>query len=199
MKVEIRNNSVEISGYVNVVERESRPIRSSTGIFIETVKAGVFQRALDKAEDVQILHNHNKDRVLGSVKTGNLELREDNVGLYAKAIVTDPTVIEKARNKELRGWSFGFIKNKDRFEPAGENLEKRYLEDITLTEVSILDITPAYVATSVEVRSETEEPKTEERRFIKDNEIEVNEIKEGSIEGDRAYFYAIKNYLKIKE
>ena len=46
------------------------------------------------------------------LKSGNLELYEDNIGLRAIATVTDEQVIEKARNKELRGWSFGFVSEK---------------------------------------------------------------------------------------
>ncbi|MGQ7189771.1 HK97 family phage prohead protease, partial [Escherichia sp. HC-CC] len=58
------------------------------------------------------------NRKLGSIENGNLELYEDNIGLRAIATVTDEQVIEKARNKELRGWSFGFVSEKDSWAKA---------------------------------------------------------------------------------
>lgn len=70
---------------------------------------------------------------------GVLSLTEDSIGLKAEATVNDAELAEKARKKELRGWSFGFIKKKDRWE--GENPRRRYLEDLELREVSILDVT----------------------------------------------------------
>ena len=41
------------------------------------------------------------------------ELYEDNIGLRAIVEITDSDVIEKAKKKKLRGWSFGFSCNKD--------------------------------------------------------------------------------------
>ena len=61
---------------------------------------------------MDLLFNHDKNRNLGSIENGNLELYEDNIGLRAIATVTDEQVIKKAKNKELRGWSFGFVSEK---------------------------------------------------------------------------------------
>ena len=79
---------------------------------------------------------------------------EDNIGLRAIATVTDEQIIEKARNKELRGWSFGFVSEKDSWEEGESGVQKRSIEKLELLEVSILDMTPAYVATSIETRGE---------------------------------------------
>lgn len=157
MKVEIRNNQVMIEGYVNAVERDSKVLSprmspSAKKKFIEKVRAGTFKKALDNASEVEVRFNHSK--VLGSTKDNSLTLHEDNIGLYAKATITDPEVISKAKNNELRGWSFGFSANKDTWEDVDENLQRRTLEDINLSEVSILSINPAYIATSIEVRGE---------------------------------------------
>ena len=91
---------------------------------------------------------------LGSIENGNLELYEDNIGLRAIATVTDEQIIEKARNKELCGWSFGFVSEKDSWEEGESGVQKRSIEELELLEVSILDMTPAYVATSIETRGE---------------------------------------------
>ena len=148
MKVEIRSdNTVEISGYVNVVERQSKPIRNFNGkSFRETVKAGTFQKAIDKGQPIELRLNHNK--ILCDTQSG-LNLREDNVGLHAQAVVDDKETVRAAKEGKLTGWSFGFTVNKDSWSDSGE---ERVLEDINLAEVSILTLEPAYIATSVEVR-----------------------------------------------
>ena len=164
MRVEIRNNSIIIDGYVNAVARDSRLIPDVKGSFREQIVPKAFQRALEKAENVDILLNHDKNRKLGSTTEGNLELFEDNIGLRAIATITDAEVIEKAKRNELRGWSFGFYSVKDRWEDIKEGIQRRYVEELELTEVSIVDNTkvPAYSATSIETRA-NEEVLTETR------------------------------------
>lgn len=164
MRVEIRNNSIIIDGYVNAVARDSRLIPDVKGSFREQIVPKAFQRALEKVENVDILLNHDKNRKLGSTAEGTLELFEDNIGLRAIATITDAEVIEKAKRNELRGWSFGFYSVKDRWEDIEEGVQRRYVEDLELTEVSIVDNTkvPAYSATSIETRA-NEEVLTETR------------------------------------
>ena len=58
MRIEIRDNKAILDGYVNAVCRDSKPLLSPQGLFVEQVKEGVFQRALDKAQDVKLLFNH---------------------------------------------------------------------------------------------------------------------------------------------
>lgn len=168
MKIEIRGETALIEGYVNAVERESRPIPSIQGTYTEKVAQGTFQRALNSGKPVELRFNHEK--VLGSTVDGTLELREDAIGLHAKALVTDSEVIEKAKRNELRGWSFGFKDNNPKIEDS-----KRILTNIELREVSILTKTPAYIATSIEMRDEEEI--TLESRGVEDV-AEVTEIKQ---------------------
>lgn len=154
MRVEIRADCVILEGYVNAVGRDSKPIPSPRGKFIERVEPGTFRKSLLRNPNVELRFNHR--RILGSTSTGELELWEDNIGLRARCRVTDTEVREKAQKKELRGWSFGFYMNKDNWEDTSEGMQRRNLEDIALTEVSILDITPAYIATSIEQRGKEE-------------------------------------------
>jgi len=156
MRIEIRNNQVLLDGYVNAVDRESRVLPSPRGRFVEKIVPKTFEKALQKATDVELRFNHNKNRKLGSIKEGNLELFEDSIGLRAIATVSDEEIIQKAQNGELRGWSFGFIANKDRWEDGENGIQRRFIEDLDLLEVSILDKTPAYIATSIEARGEEE-------------------------------------------
>lgn len=166
MQVEIRSKTeAVICGYVNAVGRDSRVMRTVTGErFVEQIEPGTFQRALGKEGNVELRANHG--RLLGSTGAGNLELYEDAVGLYASAVVTDPEIIEKAERDELRGWSFGFRAKADTWEDTGKDVKRRIVQDMELREVSILDITPAYIATTVEMRGEDEGYL--EARFLED-------------------------------
>lgn len=157
LKIEIRANKAIIEGYVNATERDSRVLPRSmspraTTDFVERVKSKTFEKALEARSNIDVKFNHS--RVLGGVSQGNLELYEDNIGLYARATISDAEVIEKAKNKELRGWSFGFVSKSEDWGVASDGVQRRTLEDIELREVSILTETPAYIATSIEMRGE---------------------------------------------
>ena len=126
MKIQIRSDSVEIEGYVNAVGRDSRPMR-------------------DRSTGERFVRT----------KT-NLELTEDSIGLKARTTVTDKEVIEKARAGKLRGWSFGFYDRDSRSEDAREGLKRRYVEDMELKEVSIIDDRklPCYEGTLISTRAD---------------------------------------------
>ena len=158
MELEIRGNAMHISGYVNAVERESRrlPARMCSRAksdFVEKISAGAFGRAVSRAREVRLMFNHKRD--IGGTADGTLKLSEDNIGLKAAAVITDPEAVEAAKRGELRGWSFGFTGAKDRWEDVSEGLQRRTVDDLDLQEVSILSVTPAYVGTSVELRGES--------------------------------------------
>ena len=155
MKIILRSDSVTIEGYVNAVERNSKPLNERGVLFIEKIGAGAFGRAIKRAKDIRILLNHRADRDLGGIKDGNLELEEDNIGLKAKATITDPEVIEQARRGDLVGWSFGFMdKDVEQLTDSETGLPLRKVKDLILEEVSILNRlhTPAYNGTLVSVR-----------------------------------------------
>ena len=156
MQIRVRGDSVEIDGYVNAVERKSKPLWSRMGQFVERICKGAFKRALQRNNNVRILLNHNPERDLGGTADGNLELEEDNIGLRAKAIIKDPDVVAKARNNELVGWSFGFFDREVENKRDENGFPLRDVKDLDLEEVSLLDktATPAYDGTLVAVRSE---------------------------------------------
>ncbi len=154
MRIEIRSDSVLISGYVNAVGRESRVLPSPKGRFKETILPKTFQKALMKGNEVELRFNH--ERKIGSTKEGTLTLKEDNIGLQATAIVTDSTVMEHARRNELRGWSFGFISVLEDWKDHEDGIQRRSISDLELLEVSVLTKQPAYIATSIEARGEEE-------------------------------------------
>lgn len=155
MEIRIKSDCVEIEGYVNAIGRNSKPLYSRIGRFIERICKGAFQRAIGRADDIKLKLNH--ERVIGGTAEGTLELMEDNIGLRAKAIVTDEEVVEDARNGRLRGWSFGFFDTPDGVETRTEDgLPLRLVKDMDLREVSIINNkkSPAYEGTLIMARSD---------------------------------------------
>ena len=178
MKIEIRNNKVIIDGYVNAVERESKVLYDTRGEFIEKIRAGVFQKALERADNVRVLLDHEQDRELADTKSGKAKLYEDNIGLRAIVEIDDAEVIDKAKKNKLRGWSFGFFCNKEDRKTNEDGIEERIVRDLDLLEVSIIDDRkyPAYIGTSIEMRDD--EKKIVEYRNVDFDNVEINDVPE---------------------
>lgn len=172
MKVEIRaDDSVHIEGYVNVVERESRPVATPYGKVNEVISEGTFQRAIDNADEIGLMVDH--ERLIGGTKEG-LKLSEDAIGLRAEFDTSDEEVVEAAKAKKFKGWSFGFRKAVDSLEQRAEKLPLRRISDLVLDEVSIIiNKNPCYSATSVEVRAEGD-VEVEQRAYI-ETTVEVTD------------------------
>lgn len=178
MRVLIRNDAVIIDGYVNVVERESKKLTTRVGKFVEKIKQGAFKKALEKRSDVAVLLNHEPSRILASTGSGTATLKEDQIGLYCRAEITDAEVIKKAKEKKLSGWSFGFLPLKEERGSSRGDFEQREIIELDLKEVSILDDrkTPAYPATSIQMRSDDGEEEIEVRYV--DDDIEFEDLTE---------------------
>lgn len=179
MEIRVKEDSVEITGYVNAIERNSKPLMSRVGQFIERICKGAFKKALKRNDDVHILLNHDWNRDLGSTKQGNLELEEDNIGLRVRACITDKDVVQKARNGELVGWSFGF-QDRDVENTIERGMPHRAVKDLDLAEVSILDRnkTPAYDGTLIMARDDTKEIHFRGEDFIDEVSIREETAKE---------------------
>ena len=174
MKIIIRSDHVHIEGYVNAVERLSKPITERLGTFRERVKAGTFSKALKRAEDIRILSNHKWEKDLGGIKDGNLQLEEDAIGLRASTDIYDAEVIEDAKAGNLVGWSFGFYPLESR-DTSEDGMPIKELIDIDLKEVSLLNRkhVPAYDGTLVMVRDN--EPKIVIGESLMDDDVEIRE------------------------
>lgn len=162
---------------MNAIERNSKPLLSRVGQFIERICKGAFKKALKRNDDVHILLNHDWGKDLGSTKQGNLELEEDNIGLRAKATITDKDVVRKARNGDLVGWSFGFS-DVDVENSTENGMPTRAVKDLNLYEVSILDRekSPAYEGNLIMARSENEPVQYHSEPSF--NKVFVREIEE---------------------
>lgn len=176
MDIIVRNDTVEISGYVNAVERDSKPLWDRFGQFIERICKGAFRRAIDRAKDIHVLLNHDWDRDIGSTADGTLELSEDSIGLKARVVTSDPEIVEDARKGRLVGWSFGF-EDRDVEEGSYNGMRQRIVKDLDLFEVSILNDKkrPAYEGTSINARDD------EKPIYLAENlitEMNIRELKE---------------------
>ena len=192
MNIIIRADHVHIDGYVNAVERLSKPITERLGTFRERVSAGTFKKALNRAEDVRILENHDFTRNLGGIKDGNLHLEEDAIGLRAEADIFDQDAINDAKAGNYVGWSFGFypIESRDTEE---DGMPIKELHDIELVEVSLLtkNHIPAYDGTLVAVRDHDEKMILGESMFSEN--VVIKEDDENTADANEE---AVKDALK---
>ena len=174
MQIRIRADSVEIDGYINAIERNSKPLWSRVGRFVERICKGAFASALKRNDDVRILLNHDESRDLGGQKEGNLELIEDAIGLRFHTIVRDKGVIEDAKGGNLVGCSFGFYdRDVENGIDGDTGLPLRKVKDLDLVEVSLLnrECEPAYDGTLVMVRAD--EDKAQMRADVFADDINV--------------------------
>lgn len=156
MKIEIRSDCMVVTGYVNAVGRDSRPILSPTGdMFIEMIEPGTFGKALERASNVELRLNHSPDKIYASTADGNLKLSEDSIGLRAECVIYDAAMIEKGRKRGFRGWSFGMYVINAEMERRAGTFPRRHISDLDIFEVSLIDDTmlPCYAGTSVECRA----------------------------------------------
>lgn len=186
MKYEIReDNSVELSGYINVVQRDSKKLRDKAGEFIEQIMPNAFKKSLHNTPNIPILFNHKFDRELGRNGVGECEIYEDNIGLKYRIRTNDEEVVELAKAGRLTGNSFGFRSIKETYENLADGLKRRFVHELELIECSILSVEPAYIATSVEVRAEGEAniefrvfDEVQEEKPIAEENVEEHEVVE---------------------
>ena len=93
------------------------------------------------------MFNHQR-----SLEYSQFKLEEDNIGLKADVVTSDSEVMSKVDS--LSGWSFGFNCENCEWSVRDDGMRIRHVRALRLIEVSLLDCTPAYYATSVEVRQQ---------------------------------------------
>ncbi len=163
MKIELRNGSIHLEGYVNAVGRESRELQDVHGKFIEIIKPDTFKKSLENRSEVGLMLNHKRE-----LTPSKFTLYEDNIGLRAFIDIDDPEVVDLAAHNKLTGFSFGFVTKSDTWDNSQE-VRRRTIDGLDLQEVSILSVTPAYIGTSIEMRGHE---LYEERTVITDIQTE---------------------------
>jgi HK97 family phage prohead protease len=148
---ESSGDGMSFTGYAAVFNSPSEPLP-----FTEVIKEGAFKRSLKSRNEIKLFMNHNTDVVLGSTRSGTLQLSEDSRGLLAQAQLPDTQAGRDLSVLMQRGdvssMSFGFS-----VPPKGDNWSSdgatRELHQVRLHEVSIVTGFPAYEATTASVRS----------------------------------------------
>ena len=183
IKLDYNSEQRKLGGYINVVERASETLYSKQRgkWFKETIKAGTFTRALQKNDSIPMLLEHDWDRQIAHTANGTLQLREDAIGLRFDAIVDEDTFNE-IQQRNITSCSFGMKVNEQEFEPVNPKMEKRYISNIDLFEVSLV-ANPAYVGSLVEQRNMEKALEDMEKEVI---EEVVEETKEELVEEVRA-------------
>ena len=157
MKIEIRADGAHISGYVNVTEKKSRPVITPHGKVVEEIEPRAFEQAIGRAGNVNVTVDHDSTHVYASTDEGTLKLYEDNIGLHADVLITDATLIDLAKKGKIKGWSFGMYNVQDDLEQRADALPVRRIKSLDLDHVTlVVNKTPCYSATSVEVRADAE-------------------------------------------
>lgn len=177
--MELQNNedgSYKIGGYINVTNRESETLynKKNGKYFKEIMTSGVFEDALERAEEIPLLLEHNWDEKLASTSLGDLKLREDNIGLRFKATIKDESLYQKIKAGIINSCSFGFKVLRERVECINSKLDRRFVDAIELLEVSLVK-NPAYVGSLCESRS-YEDELTKIREAIADLQEKEKEI-----------------------
>ena len=54
MKINIRGDHVEIEGYVNSIERKSKPLMSRIGQIAERICKGAFKKTIQRNDNVRL-------------------------------------------------------------------------------------------------------------------------------------------------
>lgn len=157
MRIELRADGLHINGYVNVTGKKSRPVITPHGRCVEVVEERAFERAIAKAGEICVSVDHDQTHIYASTADGTLKLYEDNIGLHADVLITDPDLMEIAKKGKIRGWSFGMRNVVDSLEQRTNDLPLRRIKDLDLDHLTlVVKKQPCYAATSVEVRADEE-------------------------------------------
>ncbi len=157
MKVELRADGVlHLSGYVNVTGKMSRPVITGKGRkVIEVIEERAFARALARAKNIVMTKDHDAGNVLCETGAGTLQLKEDAIGLHVDSDIRDEQTIAEARAGKLKGWSFGMCNIVDSIEERAARLPLRTVKDFDLDHITlVVNRTPVYAATSIEMRAD---------------------------------------------
>ena len=186
IQLDYNSEQRKLGGYINVVERASETLYSKQRgkWFKETIKAGTFTRALQKNDSIPMLLEHDWDKQIAHTANGTLELREDAIGLRFDAVVDEDTFNEIQR-RNITSCSFGFKVNEQQYESINPKMEKRYISNIDLFEVSLV-ANPAYVGSLVEQRNMEQALEDMDKEEVETVVETVEENKEELVEEVRA-------------
>lgn len=162
-----------LSGVVNVPGSQSEILTNpiSGKQFREVIEPGTFAKALENAKSVDLLYQHDKEKILSTTDNGSLDLHEDDEsGLVMSAKITQTSwgkdAYQMIKDGIVRSMSFGMNVIHDTWLKGADGIPLRIIDEINLIEVSAVR-NPAYAASAIEARgidiTEVEIPNMEER------------------------------------
>lgn len=162
-----------LSGVVNVPGSQSEILTNpiSGKKFREVIEPGTFAKALENAQSVDLLYQHDKEKILSTTDNGSLDLHEDDEsGLVMSAKITQTSwgkdAYQMIKDGIVRSMSFGMNVIHDTWLKGADGIPLRIIDEINLIEVSAVR-NPAYAASAIEARgidiAEVEIPNMEER------------------------------------
>ncbi len=143
-------NDFTIEGYFALYESETQLF---DGIY-EIITKGAFDNTLQN--DIRALWNHDTMFVLGRNKSGTLDLKLDDKGLFATVRMPKTQyaqdLYELVQRGDVNQCSFGFNILQEDVEELASGEYRFRINEIDLHEVSVVTF-PAYENTSVQARS----------------------------------------------
>lgn len=146
-----------IVGYAAVFDSDSEDL----GGFIERIAPGAFSSALETS-DIRALFNHDPNYVLGRNRSGTLDVKEDDKGLWMEVTPPDAQwardLMVSINRGDISQMSFAF-----RIEKGGDEWEKPTTGPMRRTIKRVKEVAdvspvtyPAYPDTQVALRSREE-------------------------------------------
>lgn len=166
---EEKPDEMVIEGYFALYENETELFE---GVH-EIISRGAFDNTLNN--DIRALWNHNTQYVLGRNRSGSLELKTDDKGLFASIRLPKTQyaqdLYELVKRGDVDQCSFGFnIVGEDLEELASGGYRWR-INEADLHEVSVVTF-PAYENTSVQARAKQVEQIKERKLEQKKNDLQ---------------------------
>ena len=132
----------------------------------ESIAPGAFSGTL--GGDIRALTNHDSTLVLGRTTAGTLELREDNVGLWADIAVNPKdsdamNTYQRVLRGDVSQCSIGFEIIREEAETRTDGSTHWTILEVKLYEVSVCTF-PAYEATNVSARAKQRDALNAKRR-----------------------------------
>lgn len=196
-----------IEGYAIVFNAKSQLMREANRYFKEVILPSAISMQMLKECDVRALINHDKSRLLArwNKGKGSLSLSIDSKGLRysfeAPNTADGDFAVEMIKRGDVDGCSFAFhiAKNGDTWEALSDG---SYLRTITKI-ARITDVTltpdPAYLATSVGVRTKGSPNLDNRRKELESSRIDAEWRAERAEAIRMAELHILNNNLRIRE
>lgn len=149
-------NKKIVEGVVNKPAQKSEILHDKNGKqFVEMIMPNAFAEAIEQAENIRLLLNHDKSKILADTKSGSLIIEEKNGQVTMKAELVETSdgkdAYELVKKQLSGGLSFGFTTIDDEWQEV-DGMYQRKIKKMILNEISIVS-DPAYSQSSVEARS----------------------------------------------